>query len=145
MRWWVRAGLVIIALGILLIFSVALYIDPNRDGKAWTEESHTQLRLPPCTFKVVTGVPCPSCGMTTSFAHLVRGDLWDSLRANFAGTFLAIVCLVYLPWAIVSVWRGRYMLVASLEDTFLRLLIVFMSLMLGRWGIILVLHLWLRS
>jgi hypothetical protein len=145
MRWWVRGGLVIIALGILLVFSVALHLDPNRDSKVWTEETHRQLGLPQCTFRFVTGMPCPSCGMTTSFAHLVRGDVWDSMRANFAGTFLAVVCLVYLPWTLISVWRGRYLWFASLEDTFLRLLIVFMFLMLGRWVIVLALHLWLHS
>ena len=31
--------------------------------------------MPPCNFVLMTGKPCPSCGMTTSFALLVRGDI----------------------------------------------------------------------
>ena len=49
-------------------------------------ETHRQLGLPPCTFKEMTGLPCPSCGMTSSFALLVRGDVMNSLRANAVGT-----------------------------------------------------------
>ena len=48
--------------------------------------THTQLGMPPCNFVVMTGKPCPACGMTTSFALLVRGDVGASLRANWAGT-----------------------------------------------------------
>src|SRR5262249_44252401 len=99
LRLYVRGCLIAIALGLALVFGIAAFLDPYRDGRVWTDETHTQLGLPPCTFKVVTGVPCPSCGMTTSFALLVRGDIYNSLRANFAGTALAVMCLLYIPWA----------------------------------------------
>ena len=56
--------------------------------------THTQLGMPPCNFVVMTGKPCPACGMTTSFALLVRGDVRASLRANWAGTLIAVLWAV---------------------------------------------------
>jgi hypothetical protein len=137
---WVRFILVMIALGICFVFAVAIWLDPYRDGRVWKDETHTQLGLPPCSFKAITGIPCPSCGMTTSFALFVRGDLWDSVQANFAGTFLAVLCFLYLPWTVGSLWRGKFLWIASVENTFLRLLIAFMALMLLRWVILLILR-----
>src|SRR5205085_2007281 len=87
----------------------------------------------------LTGRPCPSCGMTTSFALLVRGDLINSARANVVGTLLALACLLYIPWSLVSVWRGQTLFIRSLEKTVTILVIVFMGLMLLRWGIVLLL------
>src|SRR5437763_967074 len=31
--------------------------------------THTELHLQACQFKLRTGLPCPSCGMTTSFSY----------------------------------------------------------------------------
>ena len=47
--------------------------------------THTQLPLPPCPFYLVTSIPCPVCGMTTSFALLVRGLLIRSFLAHPLG------------------------------------------------------------
>ena len=58
----------------------------DADGNPRTSATHTQLGMPPCNFVTLTGKPCPSCGMTTSFALLVRGDVVSSLRANWVGT-----------------------------------------------------------
>ena len=57
--------------------------------------------MPPCNFKTWTGKPCPSCGMTTSFALLIRGDVANSLRANWVGTLLAGFCMVLIPYGFV--------------------------------------------
>ena len=130
---WVRIGLVVIALGLVGLFTIALILDPYKDGKVWTQETHTQLGFPPCTFKVVTRVPCPSCGMSTSFALLIRGDVWNSLQANAAGTLLATICLLCVPWAVVSSVRGRLFGIVAFENLFVRLLVFFLILMLVRW------------
>ena len=50
--------------------------------------------------------PCPSCGMTTSFAHFVRGQWGDAAHANIGGLLLALVCTVQVPWCLWSAWRG---------------------------------------
>src|SRR5947209_922408 len=104
---WVRQALLGIALGLVGIFGLAAWLNPyEEDGQPRTMETHVQLGLPPCTFRVITGVPCPSCGMTTSFALLVRGDVKNSLRANAAGTVLAVIGLAFIPWRLACViWR----------------------------------------
>jgi hypothetical protein len=136
---WVRVALVAVALFLVCIFTVAVVLDPYRGGKVWTGGTHQQLGLPPCRFLELTGKPCPSCGMSTSFALLVRGDVLNSLRANAVGTLLALTCLAYIPWAVWCACRGRLYLIRSVEWTLTRLVVIFLVLMLVRWVIVLVL------
>ncbi len=55
--------------------------------------THQQLGLPPCTVRVLWGVRCPACGMTTSWAHLVRGQLVQSIQSNAGGTAFGLITL----------------------------------------------------
>ena len=57
-----------VAIGLLLPLGAAVRLQPAREGLG----THQQLGLPPCTFRVLFDRPCPSCGMSTSWAHLVR-------------------------------------------------------------------------
>lgn len=134
---WVRLVLVLIAVGLVFVFAVAIWLNPYRDGQVWLMETHRQLGLPECNFKRITGLPCPSCGMTSSFALLMHGDLVNSLRANAAGTLLAILCLAYIPWALLCAVLGRRLLIRSFEGTLMRLVVLFLVLMLCRWAIVL--------
>jgi hypothetical protein len=38
--------------------------------------------VPACVFRTVTGIPCPSCGITRSLVHLAHGDIAGSLILN---------------------------------------------------------------
>jgi hypothetical protein len=137
---WVRGGLVAIALLLAGVFAIAVSLRPYDDaGQPRRMETHRQLGLPPCTFYMMTGLPCPSCGMTTSFALFVRGDLWNSLRANAVGTLLAVFCLALVPWSLFCAVRGRTYIVRSLEQGLVGTLLVFMALLLLRWAILLAL------
>lgn len=84
-------------------FSLAAFLEPDSRGYG----THQRLGLPQCTTRALFGVPCPSCGMTTSFANFVRGRFLHAARANASGLLLAAVCAVQLPWIAVSVARGR--------------------------------------
>jgi hypothetical protein len=134
----VRATLAGLAAGLVVVFAIAWRLEPyNADGSAMRRASHQQLGLPPCTFLDQTGIPCPACGMTTSFALLVRGDVLDSLRANWVGTLLACFCLAFIPWAAVSVLCGRTFFVRSLEGGLIAVITGLLVLMLLRWGLVL--------
>jgi hypothetical protein len=81
--------------------------------------------------------------MTTSFALLVRGDVVNSLRANAAGTLLALTLLATIPWSVVSAARARWLWVREVEPWVLRFVIVLVVLALVRWGVIVGLA-WIR-
>jgi hypothetical protein len=131
---WVRVTLVVVTACLLAVFVVAWWLYPYAaDGKPLTMETHRQLGLPPCTFYLLTGYPCPSCGLTTSFSLLVRGDLINSLRANAVGTLLALLSLGLIPWALICACKGHYYFITSGERALQRLVLVFLALLLGRW------------
>jgi hypothetical protein len=136
-----RIALLLIVVGLGTVFTIAVRLDPyEEDGTPRRMETHTQLGLPPCTFYKVTGMPCPACGMTTSFALLAHGDIGGSLQAHPIGTLLALFCLALIPWIVLCAVRGRLYLIRSVERSLTWLLFIFLVLLLGRWGIVL----WLR-
>ncbi len=47
--------------------------------------------LIPCLFRFVTGIICPSCGITTSVLLFFHGEIAASLRANPFGPFAIVV------------------------------------------------------
>ena len=56
--------------------------------------THCQLWLPPCMLKMLTGVPCPFCGMTTSFALLAQGQLREGLATHPVGALFFVATLL---------------------------------------------------
>ena len=91
------------------VFLVASQVSPDPRGYG----THQQLGLPPCTFRLMFGYHCPGCGMTTSFAHFVRGDLASAARANLAGTVLAAISAMMIPWCVLSFFAGRMWFVSD--------------------------------
>jgi Protein of unknown function (DUF2752) len=135
----VRGALLAFAVGLIAVFAAAIWINPyDDDGRALTMGSHTRLGLPPCEFYVTFRKPCPACGLTSSFALLLHGDVTNSLRANAVGTLLALFCLALIPWSVCISLRGRYLWVNSIERASLWVGGAFMLLLLIRWGIVLV-------
>jgi hypothetical protein len=139
-NWWVRGGLLAMAAAMAFVFYLATQVKPYAgDGTPMRMASHQTLGLPACRFQELTGMPCPSCGMTTSFALLVRGDWLNSLRANWVGTGLAVFCLLFIPWSVLCTVRGRFVWVRNVEAALAFLVGLFTVLMLGRWAVVLLL------
>lgn len=84
------------------VFVTAARLTPNPVGHG----THTQLGLPPCGFFVVTGLPCPGCGLTTSFSYLMHGDILSALRANPFGFLLFVVSFCCAVTAFLGLVRG---------------------------------------
>jgi hypothetical protein len=55
-----------------------------------------------CLFKNVTGIPCPSCGVTRSVFMVIQGEWMQALMLNPLG-FIALLFLVVSPgWMIAD-------------------------------------------
>lgn len=94
----------------LVVILIATTLEPAAVGHG----THTQLGLPPCGFFVVTGMPCPGCGLTTAFAHMVRFEWALAARANAFGVPLFLSTALYVPLSVVGVLR-RWPVVPTLE------------------------------
>lgn len=80
-------------------FTIAATLNPYDEfGRPRTHGTHRQLGLPPCTLLSTVGLPCPSCGLTTSIALVFHGDLPAAYRANWAGVVIAGVGVVTALW-----------------------------------------------
>jgi hypothetical protein len=131
---WVRGVLLGLAAALVVVLGLSLWLNPYDDtGEPRSMATHTQLGLPPCNFVVLTGRPCPACGMTTSFALLAHGDVRNSLKANWVGTLLALYWLALIPWCLISAWKGRAWGVRSGELLTTVSIVGFMALAIGRW------------
>jgi len=136
---YVRLFLVAMALAFTSVLVVATMLRPyDDDGQPLKMSTHTQLGMPPCNMVVLTGKPCPACGMTTSFALLAHGDVLASLRANWVGTLFAIFTFALIPWGLISAIRGRLLWLRSAEVTLTITLAVLVGLMMIRWVVIFV-------
>lgn len=91
-----------IAAGSLAVLAVALAIEPDVRGYG----THTQLGLPPCGFLLLTGSPCPGCGLTTAFAHGVRGQWSMAASANPLGLALFFVVCACIPLGVTAALRS---------------------------------------
>jgi hypothetical protein len=139
MGLFVRGVLLAMAACLAAVFVTAFRIYPyDENGQPLTMSSHTQLGLPRCNFVELTGKPCPSCGMTTSFALLVRGDVISSLRANWVGSTICLMWAVTLVWAVASSLWGKALLIPPRrgEMIFTIILGVVLILMMARWVVI---------
>ena len=68
--------------------------------------SHVALGLPPCGFLLWFELPCPTCGLTTAFAHLARLQLTASLRAHPLGVPLFAAAVGAVPLGLRGALRG---------------------------------------
>ena len=100
---WARALLVAASLALVAGFVVAYRLEPDPRGFG----THQRLGLPPCTFRAVFGIPCPSCGMTTCLANITKGRWREAARANVAGLILSFICAALIPWCWLSAFYGR--------------------------------------
>lgn len=78
---------VLVAIGCAAVLSLAAWMTPSRAGLG---THHEQLNMPPCGWIVMMELPCPTCGMTTAFAHAADGNLLQSTLAQPLGCVLAL-------------------------------------------------------
>ncbi len=75
-----RDRIIVIAV-IIGVLSVSRWLTPAENGFG----THRQLLLLPCIFQAATHLPCPFCGLTTSFALMADGRVNDAFGAHILG------------------------------------------------------------
>ncbi len=91
---------VVIALAAATL-GLARYLRPSARGFG----THEQLGLPACTFLKLTGIPCPSCGLTTSFAHAAHWHWLESFVAQPFGFVAFCLTALSIPLAFYLLYR----------------------------------------
>lgn len=92
-----------VALGCAGVIATAVHLRPSADGTG----THQGLGFLACTMLQTTGIPCPSCGMTTSFAWFYRGNLAASFWVQPGGCALAWATGMLLIYALYEALTGR--------------------------------------
>ena len=94
-RFW--ASIVFLFTLFILFLSYYLQADPSGVG------THQQLGLAPCGLLSLTNVPCPMCGMTTTFSYSAHFQFIDGFKNQPFGTilFFATVFLFFLSLLLI--------------------------------------------
>jgi hypothetical protein len=91
-----------VAVGAAAVLGLAAFLTPAAEGLG----THEQLSLPGCGWVTVADLPCPTCGMTTSFAHAADGNLLASARTQPLGFVLALATAMAFLLGIYVVITG---------------------------------------
>ena len=81
-----------VGLGCAMVLGLAAWMTPSPTGMG----THEQLGLPRCGWIAMMDMPCPTCGMTTAFAHAAHGQFWQSFLSQPMGFLLAIATAMAL-------------------------------------------------
>ena len=98
-----RLVAVVVMFAAATILGLAAYLEPSPTGIG----THTQLpAMPTCGWIVTMDLPCPTCGMTTAFAHAANGNLLAALGAQPLGAVLALATAMTLLVAGYAAFTG---------------------------------------
>jgi len=94
-------NLTFIAIAVFLV-TISALVTPSPTGMG----THERLGLPPCMFLKWTHIPCFSCGMTTSWAHMAHGNPWQALKAQPMGVALFVATVAAGLASLVYLFKG---------------------------------------
>ena len=87
----------------LAVLAAAALLEPYGRGYG----THEQLGLPQCSFVVRHGLPCPTCGLTTSVSAVMHGRFVLAARAQPFGIFLVLAAALVAVAGTTEALTGR--------------------------------------
>ena len=88
------------------VLTIAALLTPDTRGYG----THQQLggsAFAPCGTLLVTGYPCPTCGMTTAFSHMMHGHPLAAFVSQPAGGLICLATIVTMLVALQIALTGR--------------------------------------
>ena len=73
----------------LLVLIIPFFILLTNNGSLESEQSF-------CPFKMLTGFPCPGCGITKSLVYIYEGDLLKSITFHLFGPVVLVLSIYFL-------------------------------------------------
>ena len=49
-----------------------------------------------CPIKMLTGFPCPSCGITKSIVYFYKGNIVESISYHILGSIVVVICFLII-------------------------------------------------
>ena len=120
------------------VLGVGAWLRPDARGYG----THEALGIPPCSFMLNTGLPCPTCGMTTAFSLLLHGHPAKSFMVQPAGFAMCIGALALMVIAFHAAARGYFVQPNWARLGPVRVSISLGLLLLGGWGFKMAMGLW---
>jgi hypothetical protein len=121
-----------VALACLAVLGIARYLQPDPRGFG----THQQLSIYkyPCGFVLTSGLPCPTCGMTTAFSMIMHGRPFSALKAQPAGAILCVATVGLLAFSLYVAISGRIVSLNWERIGPVRIMIALGLLILGGWA-----------
>ncbi len=92
----------IIVLSAIIVISIIAYIEEEQVYVA------DNIVIGKCIIKEMTGIDCPSCGLTRSFVSISNGQWIRSLKYNFAGLLIYILLISQIINSSLFIVRKKY-------------------------------------
>lgn len=83
--------------------AAAVWLTPHASGTG----THEELGLPSCGFLARTGLPCPTCGLTTAISATAHGRIKLAWKAHPLGVFLFVALAALALAATVGAISGK--------------------------------------
>lgn len=90
--------------------------------------------MPPCGFKISTGVPCIACYMTRSFALMARGRILEAASLQPMGAVLFSLLALSVPALLFALFRKKSMWPLVESWPWMRILQALILLTLASWA-----------
>jgi uncharacterized protein DUF2752 len=126
--FWINLAALMGFCGVLMA-SFLLTPDPRGFG------THEQLRLPPCVFRWLTGLPCPACGLTTSFAYLAKGQFLMGAKTHPMGPPLFLLVILGAAFTLICLFQKRPFWIVLESQASFYVTVLFLAGLILNWMI----------